>query len=49
MKFNFYVLIGLVLLLFVTYTVQNTSKNTEKRKQSMMEYVNDFFSEDGGN
>lgn len=48
MKFNQYILISIVLLLCITYSVQNASKNKGKRRQSMMDYVNDFFSEDSG-
>ncbi len=49
MKFNQYILIATVLLLFISFSVQNASKNTEKRRASMMDYVNNFFSEDSGN
>jgi len=46
MKFIQYILIGLVLLLSIELSVQNSSKIKEKRKQSMMDYLNNFFSED---
>jgi len=49
MKFNQCILMAIVLLLFISYSVQNASKNQGKRRQSMMNYVNNFFSEDSGN
>lgn len=48
MKFNQCILIAIVILLFISFSVQNASKNKGKRRQSMMDYVNDFFSDDSG-
>ena len=51
MKFNQCILIALVILLCISFSVQNASrsKSKAKRRQSMMDYVNNFFSEDSGN
>ena len=49
MKFNQYFMIAIIILICISFSVQNASKNKEKRRISMMEYVNDFFSEDSGN
>jgi len=49
MKFNKYILIAIVLLISIKYSAQNASKTAEKRRQSVMEYVNNFFSEDTSN
>ncbi len=48
MKFNQCILIAIVMLLCMSFSVQNASKNKGKRRQSMMDYVNDFFSDDSG-
>lgn len=51
MKFNQCILIAIVILLCISFSVQNASrsKSKAKRRQSMMDYMNDFFSEDSGN
>lgn len=50
MKFNQCIFIAFVLMLCISFSVQNSSrsKNKAKRRQSMMDYVNDFFSDDSG-
>jgi len=42
-------MIAIVLLISIKYSAQNASKTAEKRRQSVMEYVNNFFSEDTSN